>query len=99
VKIEGSNRVRLGAATPDLDLDVIMGGTGRVWCCYLYSRDIFLAWEIADAGRRAGPDIFPVPCALEITVNSANGTLALHIAGGEDLGVVIDARAATSGSF
>ena len=41
-------------------------------------------------GRTSGPRAFPVPCTLEVTVNSANGTLALRVVGGEDLGVVID---------
>ena len=90
VKVDGSNYVLLAAATSDLDLDVNMSFNKRVWGCWLCYRYIFLAGEISGDGRTAGPVEFPVPCTLEVTVNSANGTLALRIVGGEDLGVVID---------
>jgi hypothetical protein len=89
VKAEGSIGVVLAAATPDLDLDVQMQHNKRVWCCQLSNRTIYLAGEYVSDGRKAGPGEFPVPCTLEVTVNSANGTLALRIVGGEDLGVVI----------
>jgi len=91
VKVEGSNYVSLGAATPDLDLDVAMFKNKRVWYCNLYNRNIYLAGKPVRGGRRAGYDDFVVPCTLEVTVNSANGTLALCVVGGGDLGVVIDA--------
>ena len=52
----------------------VPGGWGRAWL---------------GGGRTAGPDGFPAPCALVVTLDPANGTLAMRVLAGEDPGAVI----------
>jgi hypothetical protein len=85
----------LGAATPDLDVDVRMQKNKKVWCFGTRSRWMFLAGtKVGPNGRKGGPSEFPVEednsCSIVISVDSAVGTLSVKIVGGDDLGVVID---------
>ena len=95
VQVEGHNGVRLGAATAGIDRSRGMadsfGGPQPSWGIALGYRDVFRRGEwVEGGGREAGPDKFPVPCVLRVTIDSGAGTLSVAIAGGEDLGVVVD---------
>lgn len=93
VGVEGSNAVVLGAMryppAGTTNLEEWMCNSKDAWCCDLCSRYIFLAGKKVKGGRTAGPDEFTVPCTLDVTVNAKEGTLALAVVGGIDMGVVI----------
>jgi hypothetical protein len=99
VQVEGSDDVRLGAGTAGIDRarrmvvdlwDRIDGGPQPSWGVELWDRYVFRRGECVWNGREAGPDSFPVPCVLRVAVDSSAGTLSFAIAGGNDLGVVVD---------
>ena len=84
VKLSGSNRMWLGVATADIDLDAEWGIKNE-WSVHLASRTMAMARQAV--AREDGPETFSVPCTATVIVDCDNGTLAIKI-GDVDLGVV-----------
>lgn len=89
LRLDGSNDVYIGAASRDCDLHLSMTKNTGIWCCWLYDRSIFKAGKWIEDGRTKGPDSFLMPSEIIATIDTTNGTLAMKVVGGEDLGVVI----------
>jgi hypothetical protein len=89
--VEGDNNVFLGAMrnVEGMDLNEQMHYNEDVWCVFLGTRSTYLAGRGVSDGRTAGPEQFPVPVTLDVTINASDGTIAVAIVDGEDLGVVI----------
>jgi hypothetical protein len=98
VRVEGYSRTLLGAASAGIDRTEpmtrrmeLMDFSGQpFWGFHLRSRSIYRRGERVRGGRGRGPDEFELSCTLRLTIDSSAGTLSIAIAGGDDLGVVVD---------
>ena len=89
VKVEGSNYVTLGAMRNSeaggMDLEKWMHDNENAWGFPLHCRSTYIAGNQLYEGRKAGPEEFPVPVTLDITIDASVGTIAAAVVGGEDL--------------
>ena len=93
VKVEDSNIVMLGAMRNSeagcMDLEKQMQYNENAWCFSLCHRLTYIMGNQVNGGRKAGPEEFPVPVTLDITIDASAGTIAAAVVGGEDLGIII----------